>query len=1058
LADLVEAQVERTPSAVALVGEGDALTYVELDARANRLARALQNAGVGADVPVGVLLERSATLAVALLAILKAGGACLPLDPAHPPLRLTQMIEDASPRVLLSTERLLARLARPSARAILVDRDLPADGDHAAARPPRSVGAEDLAYVIYTSGSTGEPKGVMLTHRGLVNHNVAVARLYDLAPEDRVLQFCSIGFDVSVEEIFPTWETGATLVLRPDDTPILGRPWLEWLRRARVTVLNLPTAYWHEWVRDLERLGEQVPESVRLVIVGGEKALGSAYEAWLRVGGDRVRWVNAYGPAETSILATAYEPTLGTGAPSDRDPPIGRPLANTTVYIEDDEAGGGVGELLIGGVGVARGYLGRADLTSERFVADPSDGDHGGRLYRTGDLVRLRPDGNLEFVGREDEQVKVRGFRIECAEVESALARHPGVAEAAVVTREDEPGNKRLIAYFVASGAGSPTPSELRRFLSERLPRYMVPSAFVVIDALPVTPNGKVARDALPPLDPQREPRAVVAAECTPAEQAVAAIFSRVLGLTTVGVDEDFFELGGHSLQGMQVLAAVHHELGVQVGVGTLYEAPTVAGLAAAVQAARAEGDEPSPLLARPRRPEEPIPLTLSQQQMWRLETAADPPGLFNVTAQHRFSEAVDIEALRRALDYVVDRHEALRASFHGGADGPYQVFEPSLHIELAICDLDTVPPEGREGALHERLGVQDAQPFDLAAGPLLRACLYRLDADRSLLATTFDHLICDGTSAYVFLSELTAVYEAFAAGRAPALRPLAVQYADYAVWQHGWLTEERIQRQLDYWTEKLAGMPRGPAVPFDRVPERPSRRIVARDFAIGPDTYRGIEHLARVTHSTVFVVTVAAVQALFSRAGGLTDIVLGTTLSGRRHAEVDGLIGCFHGVGRIRTDLSGAASFEEVVTRARESVIGLIEHQDIPFWRIRQAVLRDFPNRGPALLAAVPVELQYFHTAHDEWAPGAGVVERPGADKGPDELFFRGHLHPLVVTILDDGSRLWGQFSYKSDFYDEATIERLARGLERLVADVTREPALRWWETPTARSAAPGG
>ena len=1051
LADLVEAQAERTPSAVALLHEDEALTYAELDARANRLAWALQDAGVGPDVPAGLLLQRSTALAVGLLAILKAGGACLPLDPAQPPRRLAQMLDDSSAPVLLSTEALLARLPPSRARAILLDpvgdRDLPEIGRYPSTRPPRSVGPRDLAYVIYTSGSTGEPKGVMLTHRGLVNHNVAVARLYGLAPGDRVVQFCSIGFDVSVEEIFPTWETGATLVLRPDDGPILGRPWLGWLRRTGVTVLNLPTAYWHEWVRDLERLGEQVPECVRLVIVGGEKALGSAYETWLGVGGDRVRWLNAYGPAETSILATVYEPPAGAVAPKDRDPPIGRPMANTVVQILDG-ADEGVGELLIGGVGVARGYLGRSDLTAERFVVDAFDGDHGGRLYRTGDLARLLPDGNLEFVGREDEQVKVRGFRIECGEVESVLARHPGVAEAAVVSREDESADKRLVAYVVPRGAATPERSDLRRFLSEHLPRYMVPSAFVAIEALPMTANGKVARNALPaPDDTRREPRVVSAQARTPPEQVIAAIFARVLGLTAVGVEEDFFELGGHSLQAMQVLAAVHQELGVSVGVSGLYEAPTVAGLAAAVRTARTEGDEPPPLRARARRPGEAVPLTLSQEQMWRLETAADPPGLFNVTAQHRFSEPVDIAVLSRALAHVVDRHEALRARFHRGDDGPYQVVAPSLKVELAVCDLDTVPAEDRRTELHQRLGVQDAEPFDLAAGPLLRACLYRLDTARSVVAVTCDHLVCDGTSAYVLLSELTAAYEALAAGRAPALRPLTLQYPDFALWQRGWLTEERLERQLRYWTEKLAGMPWGPAVPFDRVPARPTRRILARDFTIPPDTYRGIERLARASRSTVFVVTVAAVQLHFSRAGGGSDVVLSTTLSGRRHAEVDGLIGCFHGVGRIRTDLSGAASFEDVVARARESVIGLFEHQDIPFWRVRRAVLSDFPKGGPALLAAVPIELQYFHTAHDEWAPGSAVVERPGADKGPDELFFRGHLHPLQVSILDDGSRMWGQFSYKSDFYDDETIERLGDGLQRLLDAVTREPGLRFSE-----------
>jgi amino acid adenylation domain-containing protein len=1043
LPDLVEAQARRTPTAAAVVHEGESLTYAELDARANRLARALQDAGVGPEVPAAILLERSIALPVSLLATLKAGGACLPLDPAYPPLRLTRMLQDARPPVLVSSEGLAARLPERAGQVILVDRDRSTIERQASDRPPRGVSPDDLAYLIYTSGSTGEPKGVMLTHRGLVNHNLAVARVYGLAPGDRVVQFCSVGFDVSVEEIFPSWETGAAVVLRPDDLPILGAGWLEWLRRMRITVLNLPTAYWHEWVRDLQSLGEQVPGCVRLVIVGGEKALGSAYLAWLGVGGDRVRWLNAYGPAEASVLATFYEPPPGDHAARYRDPPIGRPLDNTTVHVLDADAG--FGELLIGGVGVARGYLNQPELTAERFVTDPDDEDPGARMYRTGDLARLLADGNLEFVGRLDEQVKVRGFRIEPSEVESHLARHPDVAEVAVVAREDEPGDKRLVAYVVPGGGAAPTPSVLRRFLSKHLPRHMLPSAFVRVDALPVTPNGKLDRDALPPPGGARAALASAsAATGTPTERVLAAIFSRILGIDEVADDDDFFDLGGHSLQGMQVIAAVRQELGVPLGVGSLFEAPTVAGLAAAVQGARGGAEEPPPLRPRARAPGQRIPLTCSQAHMWRLETTADPAGLFNVTAQHRFSGPVDVAALRRGLAHVVGRHEILRTSFHAGTAGPYQSTQPSPELDLAVCELRAVPARERAAELQQRIAAQDAEPFELAQAPLLRACLYRVEEHRSVAAVTFDHLVCDGTSAYVFLSELTAAYDAFAAGETPALRPLPVQYPDYALWQRGWLTEKRLGRQLEYWKRKLAGMPLGPAVPLDRVPERPSRRILLRPVVVGPERYRGMLRLTRATSSTMFVLTAAAVQALFSRVGGITDIVLSTTLSGRQHAEVDGLIGCFHGVGRIRTDLSGDPSFEEIVHRTRETVIGLLEHQDLPFMRIRQAVLSNFPTGGPALLAAVPVEFQYFHTAHDEWAPGSGVVARPGPDPGPDDLFFRGHLHPLLVSFLDDGGQLWGQLSYKPDFYDEETIERLATGLQRLLTAVTRKRGLR--------------
>ena len=1058
LSGLVEARADRTPDAVAVIDGDRRLTYAELDARANRLAHRLVSLGVLPDAPVAVCLERSAELVVALLGVLKAGGACLPLDPSYPAPRLAFMLTDAAPPVLLAQEHLVGRVPAYPGHVVCLDAGREELADHPPDRPATAAGPGHLAYVIYTSGSTGEPKGVMLTHRGLVNHNVAVSGLYRLGDGDRVAQFCSISFDVSVEEIFPTLASGGAVVLRPDDVPILGSAWPAWLQQVGVTVLNLPTAYWHEWVRDLTARGERVPACVRLVIVGGEKALGPAYRTWLTVGGDRIPWINAYGPAEASVLATAYQPPRGQRLPDDRDPPIGRPLANTTVHLLDPHGEpvpeGAPGDLHIGGVGVARGYLNRPELTAERFVPDPFSDRAGARLYRTGDLVRLLPDGNLTFVGRTDEQVKVRGFRIELPEVESALSKHPGVAEAVVVAREDEPGVRRLVAYAVgAASADDPLSSvDLRRFLADRLPRYMVPSAFVHLDALPLTPNGKVARDALPPpADVRTDLSTVFVAPRTRTEEAIADVWSRVLGVEGIGVDDDFFDLGGHSLQATQVIAEVRqarHRRRLQQRPHTDGHPE---GLAAAVDVGgngRAGGQTP-PLVPQPRRAGERLPLTLSQQQMWRLQMSADPPGLYNVTALHRFTGRVDEAALRRALAHVVERHETLRTGFDTHSGEPYQSVAPSAPLELTVVDLGAAPPDQREGELHRRIAAQDAAPFDVGEPPLLRACWYRLGRERSVLAATMDHLICDGTSAYVFLSEVTAAYDALAAGQAPGLRPLTLQYPDFALWQRRWLTEERLEAQVEYWRQKLAGMPLGPAVPFDRVPETPSRRIVVRDLAVPPPLYDRLEALARATRSTVFTVSVAAAQALFSRVGGQTDVVLSTTLSGRQRSELEGLIGCFHGVGRIRTDLSGDPTFETVVARARDSVMGLLEHQDVPFMRIRQAVQADFPTDGPAILASVPIDFQYFHTAHDAWAPGTAVVERPGADKGPDELFFRGQLHPLNLTFLDDGTQLWGHFSYKTDFYDDDTIERMAEGLQRVLETVTRDPAMRLSKLP---------
>ncbi|MBW3549148.1 MAG: amino acid adenylation domain-containing protein, partial [Actinobacteria bacterium] len=750
LVELVEATVARSPGAVAVVAGHQSLTYAELHDRAEALATSLRRLGVGPDVLVGICVERSLDMAVGLLGILRAGGACLPLDPTYPPDRLAFMLDDAAAPVLLTTRRLEPRLPNGPARVVCLD-DAGGDGRPTGdpgkmGEPAAPPGLDDVAYVIYTSGSTGTPKGVLLTHRGLTLHALAAARLYDLGPGDRVLQFCSIGFDVSIEELFCTWATGGTVVMRPDDMPLLGREWLDWLHRRRITVLNLPTAYWQEWVRDLATRQEAVPEAVRLVIVGGEKASAEAYRTWLEVGGRRARWVNAYGPTETSVMATAYAPAPGAPLAEGADPPIGRPLPDVSAHVLDAEGQpvppGVAGELHLGGPAVARGYLRRPELTAERFVPDRFDDRPGARLYRTGDLVRALPSGELEFLGRLDDQVKVRGFRIELGEVEAAVAAHPEVAEAVVTAREDAPGDKRLVAYVVpagaAPGAGAPTAGDLRRFLAIRLPGYMVPSAVVALDAFPLTPHGKVDRQALPAPAPNGDGRDGARAQPrSPTERAVAAVWEEVLGLDDVGVDEDFFDMGGHSLLAAQVVARLRESSGRHVPLTAIYESPTVAGLAAAVDAAasassageRTEpsagaGDEGAPPLAPVPRPAGGrLPLSVPQELMWRLEVDASPPGLYNVTALHRFPGAVDADALRQALDHLSQRHESLRTTFPVRHGEPVQRIAPELDVPLEVEDASGDSPERVE----QRLEDLARQPFSLADGPLVRTKLLRL-------------------------------------------------------------------------------------------------------------------------------------------------------------------------------------------------------------------------------------------------------------------------------------------------------------------------------------------
>jgi amino acid adenylation domain-containing protein len=592
-----EAQAARTPDAVALVFEGGRWSYRELNERANRLAHHLIRRGVGPDVPVAITVERSPEMAVGLLGVLKAGGAFVPLDPSYPRERLALMLEDVGAPVLLTQHRLRERLPETRAEVICLDADWEAIARESDENPGTTLTPDHTAYVIFTSGTTGTPRGAAVPHRGLANHNVAAASLFGLGPDDRVLQFSSISFDILIEELFPSWISGAAVVLRSGDDLLDPARFTRWIDRERITVLDLPTAYWHAWVDGLSRSGEPLPDALRLVIVGGEKASASALASWRKMAGDRVRWLNTYGPTEATVIATAHEPPLD--AIDEADPPLGRPIANTQIYLLDAQGRpvpmGLPGELFIGGAGVARGYWNRPGLTAERFVPDPFGGRPGARLFRTGDLARWRPDGALEFLGRVDQQVKVRGFRVEPGEVEAALGRHPSVREAAVVANRDEVGENRLDAYVVVGDGPEVTPAALRRFLRERLPRHMVPATITRLDALPLTVSGKVDRPALP--RPEGGTGAIASPPRDEVESRLVRIWEEVLGTGPVGVADNFFDLGGHSLLAIRLTSRVEDEFGRRLPLSSLFLGATVEELAALLREPVVEGPW-SPLVA----------------------------------------------------------------------------------------------------------------------------------------------------------------------------------------------------------------------------------------------------------------------------------------------------------------------------------------------------------------------------------------------------------------------------------------------------------------------------
>jgi amino acid adenylation domain-containing protein len=583
---LVEERAQLTPESISAEQDARRVTYRELNERANQLAHYLRSKGVGADVPVGICLQRSPELLIALLGVLKAGGACLPLDPDYPKERLAYMLEDSQAPVLITESDLLPGLGAAKSEVVLLEPGLGVLEGESRENPASVTTPENLAYVIYTSGSTGKPRGVLLTHRGLVNHNVAAIKLYGIQSSDRVLQFASISFDIAIEEIWPSWMAGATLLIRASKTLMGASEFLSWTRAQRVTVLNLPTAYWHELVRELAESKQTMPENLRLVIVGGEKASSAAYKSWLKCGGDRMRWINTYGPTEASVIATSYE--LDPSRPIPDNLPIGRPIANTEIYILNESLQpvpvGEPGELHIGGPGLARGYLNRPELTAAKFIANPFKKDKGARLYKTGDSARFLPSGEIEFIGRTDFQVKIRGYRIELGEIEAALEKCSGVRECVVIAREDD-GTKRLVGYVVASVERAPSTSELRDALAEQLPEYMVPADFVFLKALPHTPNGKVDRRALPaPVSTGSTESREVVAPRDAVESQLVKIWEQVLGKRPIGIRDNFFELGGHSLLAVRLMGRVEKAFGQQLPLTALVQAPTIEAFAELVR------------------------------------------------------------------------------------------------------------------------------------------------------------------------------------------------------------------------------------------------------------------------------------------------------------------------------------------------------------------------------------------------------------------------------------------------------------------------------------------
>ncbi len=1022
LHELFSEQALKTPDAVAVVCEGSELTYGDLDRRSNQLAHHLRGLGVGPEVIVGLCVERSLEMVVGLLGILKAGGAYLPLDPSYPADRLAYMLSDAGTRIAITAGTAAAKL--PSGlitHVVSLDHEADTISLCPSTAPRTGIQPDNLAYVIYTSGSTGRPKGAAIRHQALVNLADAQSAGFHLRPESRVLQFASLSFDASISEIAMALRTGATLCLAGG--VLAGSHLSRVLIDLEIDTVTLPPSA-------LLLLDQHLP-SLQTIVVAGEACPTELAERWL----SRCRFIDAYGPTETTVCASFGE-FRGDETPIS----IGRPMSNMQMYVLD--AAGEVvpvgvsGELYIGGVGLARGYLNRPALTAERFLPSPF-GD-GARLYRTGDLGRWRSNGKLEYLGRIDHQVKLRGYRIELGEIETALLEHEQVRQAVVIAR-DEGASKRLVAYVVSKDA-SPDPATLRGYLKQLLPDYMVPSAFVMLDALPLTPNGKVDRKSLPAPEGDAVVHAAYEAPRNLTEETLASIWCEVLKLERVGVHDNFFELGGHSLLAMRVIAQVRETFRVELALRAVFEKPTVGDLAARVEATQRSGMGLTlPALVRMERTAV-LPLSYAQERLWLLDQIGISGAAYHMPAAVRLRGDLDAAALERSFAAVVERHEGLRTRFAVAEGKPFQVIDRAGTFVLRVEDLSELPEGERAAATRQRVGAFGVEPFDLARGPLFRVHLLRLSAAEHVAIVVMHHIVSDGWSIGVLIREVAALYAAFSQGRPSPLAELAIQYADYAAWQRGWLQGELLAQQVSYWRRHLKGAPAALELPTDRPrPAVQSYRGAYHGVALPVELTASLHELARSEGATLFMVLLGAFSLMLSRWSGQSDIVVGSPIAGRTHRELEGLIGFFVNTLALRPDLSGNPSFRELVGRVKESALGAYAHQDLPFEKLVAELqpVRDL-SRQPIFQALFALQNVPRETLE---LPGLRL-SMVGGEAATAKF-------DLALYMHEREGRLAGYFEYATDLFDATTIERLAGHLRVLLEGIVADPNVSLNELP---------
>ncbi|ELR97621.1 non-ribosomal peptide synthetase [Gloeocapsa sp. PCC 73106] len=991
---LFEVQVEKTPEAIAVIFEDHKVTYSQLNQKANQLANYLIKLGVKPNELIGIYLERSVEMIIAVLGILKAGCAYVPLDTNYPQQRLDYILKETQIRFLLSHHNL--KPSYPQIQVIYLDTDWEIIAAYNNSNLNSTFSSRNLAYIIYTSGSTGQPKGVMIEHRSLVSFTEWAMKHYQLSSNDKILQFASLSFDVAAEEIYPSLSSGGTLVLRTEE---MMTDLVRFSQELALSILNLPTAYWHQLNDESEKLNLKLPSNIRLVITGGEKVIQSHHYDYFK---NSAQLINAYGPTETTIGATSGYITSDLA-----EIPIGYPIDRIQTYIVDRYLQpvpiGVAGELLIEGVQLARGYFNRPDLTAEKFIPNPFTSAQGERLYKTGDKARYLPDGRIEYLGRLDNQVKIRGFRVELGEIEAVLAQHPDISSCIALTYRQQ-----IVAYIISHG--DLNISDLRAFLAEKLPNYAIPAYFVFLESFPLTVNGKIDRRNLP--EPNLANELNYIAPRSPVEEIIAGIWANILAVEQVGIEDNFFELGGHSLLATQAISRMRDALDLEIPLKNLFKFPTVASFTQNLTQ-NSQKVQIEPIL--PVKRSESLPLSFAQARLWFLAKLEPDNPFYNIAIALRIQGPLQLDRLEQSFNQVIQRHEILRTTFTTDA---VQVISPTLTVNLEISE-PTQPVEN--------IALTAAQqPFELEKGPLLKISVLRINDVQHILILTIHHIVADGWSLGILVRELVAFYQ----GR--VLETLPIQYADFACWQREYLQGEKLETLSSYWRSQLQGAPSLLELPIDHPRSAiQSFRGSRYQFKLPCELTQSLTKLSQQQGSTLFMTLLATFYILLHRYTESQDIVVGSPIANRNRSEIEVLIGFFVNNLALRVNLAGNPTFEDLLGRVRQVTLDAYTYQDLPFERILDELeLKRSLAYSP--LFQVMFVLQNTPTE---------TIQELGLTWSPIQIDSGTSKYDLTLSLEETEQGLEGTFEYNTDLFEAATIQRMVESFRILLTAVVKNP-----------------